>query len=94
MQIIVCAERITMDHDYTYYGIQPDIKPTELSEKEKQRRQRQLDAVIASASAYIDSAMYQLEGIEPAADLNLSDAMDSLYDARQSLDEIRQNLSE
>ncbi len=83
-----------MDHDYTYYGIQPDIKPTELSEKEKQRRQRQLDAAIASASAYIDSAMYQLEGIEPAADLNLSDAMDSLHDARQSLDEIRQNLSE
>ena len=80
--------------DYDYCGMLPP-EPSEevLTEEEKQKRKEQLVSVLSSAAAYIDSAMYQLDGAEPFDGIDLSEITDSLFDVRESIDEIRDMLT-
>ena len=69
---------IEQDGDINDGGFQP-YDPEEMI--------RKLESALASATAYIDMAAYLLEEVEDAADL--SEIQESLFDARERIDEIR-----
>ena len=80
-----------MDYDYEEM-LTPEMVSAEQTEEEKQKSRQKLDASLASATAYIDMAMYLLDGTDPVDGIDLSDTMESLCDARESMDRMRAEL--